>query len=296
MATFVQTTRNNMMRTKLFAIAAALLLAGCSAATTDPDYIGDIATITINCFAAEEKFGEIQPSELRFVTVIEMNDMGKPATTTRYDDNGNVDWVAKYTYNDEGQISTVNEYNSHGDLISVISYIHDGKFIKEQTYQPVHAEHTIKNEYRNYHTEYDNNGEYITEMRSYKSGELQHTTKIVKEGTTLRYTHYDAAGTQTNLETRFCNDKEQVVKIDSQTEGISEYTYNDHDLQERAVNTFFLAGNADRTTNICCGGDATYVSTYEYDRQGNWITRTVYEELGAIRSPKFIYTRTITYR
>lgn len=241
-----------------------LLSVGCwgekpKSDATEMRLVGDIESVRIESFRAEEKFGSVQRGKATDVEnyFILFNQKGNQKERIFYDTQGKATRKYTYAYNDENQRIEVNlfkengemthkylyQYDNKGNRIEINDYTADGKlFMKEkQTFD--------EDNWPISRISYDANGKFLRERKFLRD----------KHGNIQEETLYSADGSLKSRTAYFYDEKGNPTK------------------EERYAKNNML--------------ESTKNSVYEFDKHGNWIKRTDYQN----SKPTFIVERTIVY-
>lgn len=215
---------------KNFYIGIILIaLASCTSKEKkfQPDYRGDIASITVYEYTTKDSFGEIHKDELYAVYKLE------------FDNNKNLISKKKYEYDGEITEEEYNEYNKRNLLIiqKTYQYIIDSQEISEYIYDgDILEKLTIKTCYSNdkditnWYIEYANDGKNIVEAmifddeKLYSVGEMKWDKNIL----TVKQ-KYTKDGSEDTYIYEF-NDNRQITRVTNNEGKVSKITYNEMGL------------------------------------------------------------------
>ena len=281
------------MKIHLFSILViALSLTSCnnnSDKTFEYELYGlnsPVKSINVTTYEAEFKFGEITKGDLEYDGhyLAEFNDVGNITKVTTFDDDGELDNISKYKYNENGNLIENAMYYKNGDLLFQINYEYDDKYIiKTKSIQSSYTKEQTKRI-----TNIIRDGKRIIEENIIENDSIISKIKYQRyDDKGCEWIMYNELGDEISKGLREWNKKQQIIKMCINEECI-EIVYNDKNLPiylknaKPYMNTFFSypSNNID---NI----------EYEYDKKGNWIKQLVYE--GENEIPYTISERVIIY-
>lgn len=252
---------------RILGIVSALLLTSCLSDYNSPDLKefklrGKVKMIEETSYYAEEKFGEIQKGDKQAYSSeyrIEFDSAGRLVSYELMDaEDGALEAKIKYVHDDQNRIVETNEYDGEGELFRKEKAIYndDGSI----------AEKTI----------YNNDGELVRTTK-YIYGDNSSNPSELEE--------YNEEGKLLNKAEMYYDTRGNVTAMNVYDEdvfyGKVEYVYDQFDQVVKGV---FYPEDEDLD-------ESSQETTYVYDSNNNWISKTVIEDGEADE----IVERVITY-
>ena len=269
-----------------------------------------VKSVKVTSYEAESKFGEIIKGDLtrdgHYVATF--NSVGNLESVSTFDDNGDLNNVKKYTYDNNNNVIAIHEFDKDGDLLeveknkydednnvvelSIFANNGDLKFIYISEYSKgKQVSYTTSSDWfeeDDTHTTYKWDGKHIIEEDSFRNGELYSKRKFTHTSKNcLDWIVYDANGAEVSRGHRVLDNRGRIVEQND-----SKVEFNDKNLPVYLKNVFTL-NNPDLIWYFHDNDERELYIRYEYDKKGNWVKRVIYE--GGIMRPSVISERTIIY-
>lgn len=269
----------------------------------------NVKSIKVTTYEAKNKFGEITKCDFEEEYLMEFNSSGNITSITFYDENGELEDVIKYKYDNNNQLIEYSEYDYNGELNFGYELEYENDLLKKQT---------IKLPYNNktQTTVFEHNGEYTLEERFFINDILTSTSEYTRyDDNGKEWVTYDKEGAyeskgicefnrakQITLQIVYDKNGEIKSKITNEYNNagcITKHCINDNICQiernDKNLPVSIIGGELYLSSNffITYENDDLYIIEYEYDKKGNWIKQFVYK--GDNKEPYTISERIINY-
>lgn len=288
------------MKCKVFLLIASLTVLLTTSCTTSCDnnkrkcHYEDyglncpVKSIKVTTYEAKSKFGDVVKDDLAQDGHYQatFNAVGNLEAFYSYDDNGDLVSVEKYKYDKDENVVEFSTYDNEGALMYSLQF----EYVDDKISSYVQKSYwNDEEERRTYNHKWD--GGYIVETDLLVNGELFSKTKNTNTSKNKReWVLYDKNGEEISRGYEEYNDFGGIVKHDDGNLHF-EVQWNNKNLPIHLKNA-----HLHNNTMISWNGNeegCEYYVEYEYDRKGNWIKQTVYED--EIKKPLTISERIITY-
>jgi len=181
----------------------------------------------------------------------------------KYSPSGELINYSEYKYNDDGKILEQLSYNPEGELSHKRIYSYENGLAKTED---LYSGETLTRRYIN---EYDADGKRISRKRYDINGVLDQERIYDSKLHTYKEIGYNSDGEVVSRAFGQYDKKGRIIKstaytMDGSIQTESGWIYDDRDLLIKEE-------------LVVAGDNAEFVYDYEFDKQGNWISRTVSE-------------------
>ena len=247
-----------------------------------------VKSIKVTTYEASSKFGEVVKGDLKWNGhyLAEFNSIGNIITLTEYDNDGNLNRVANYKYNEDDNLTNISEYDEDGKLQFNTSFEYKGILLVKVT---TTFKDTTEEVYVN---EIFHDGETIIKESTHHNGELRSVVKYNKNDKTgAEWVCYDKDGNEQSRGSSILNEDGKVTRCNLNDKDYYEVTWNEKGLPIYLKNAELYNSSYVSSYNYCDG--SIFYIEYEYDNKGNWIKQTLFE--GELKKPVTISERVIVY-
>ena len=269
-----------------------------------------VKSVEERTYMASSKFGEVVKGELvyGYYDVWEFNNLGHVEKFVSYNDEGEINWMHKYTYASNGTLSEIAEYSHDGQLYQLYQFEcrEDGEWLKCDVFdengdlkrvqvRKLDGDKGVEYRDEKYNDRdtlieeeiYQYNGDVLETVSFYRNKELYAIQKFskydrygIQEGSI-----YDASGDMYKSFYVEC-DKNGNLAVERIFDADGNKT-NDRHVKRNENDMVIYERRVEKEEETI----AEY--EYEYDQKGNWIKRIEYE--GVLRKPVKITEREIVY-
>ena len=243
---------------------------------------GNVKTVKVSVYEAIDESGTVTKGRLNHTLISKYDRSGNKTETLRFDTGGGLTEMYRYKYDSYNNLIEPSSFNSAGNQIQKDTYRYD-----ENRYLIENEKH---NHFLNQHTtsycEYDKKGREKKVIRCDSDGEIQAT----------RTFSYDSQGnkSQTFEDIEYGYRSSSKYVYDANANEIESFDYDSEGrIKTRHATAYDHNNNIIKRVSYNSDGSVHRSNgyAYRYDRKGNWIRKTEYQN----NIPEAIRIREIEY-